>query len=100
MDKNFSYDPKYPFGHVNISTEYTEKEKKLQEEIDALRDILKQKQKELAIFQKENVLNYISSCNKNFNWGETIYNLTTGKSYFVSQTSPLQIIIQNGRDYG
>lgn len=99
MNKNFSYDPKCPCGYFIINTEYTEKEKKLQEEIDTLVDILSQKQKELFTVQKENVLNYISSCDKNFIIGEIIYNLTTKQSYFVSNISPLEIVRKNGRDY-
>lgn len=89
MNKNFSYNPN--FKYFSFSTEYTEKEKLLMEEIDALTEVVRRKQMELSNLQKEIVLEYLSSCGEKFSWSEIAYNLTTGTQYLITKTSPLEI---------
>ena len=81
----------YPSDILYINSEYSKKEEELQKEINSLSETLRNKRKELSKIQKENTLNTLSFCDKNFNLGKIIFNSTTGNIYTVVNNYPLDI---------
>ena len=81
----------YPSDILYINSEYSKKEEELQKEINSLSETLRNKRKELSKIQKENTLNTLSFCDKNFDLGKIIFNSTTGKIYTVVNNYPLDI---------
>lgn len=89
----------YPSDILYINSEYSKKEEELQKEINSLSETLRNKRKELSKIQKENTLNTLSFCEKNFDLGKIIFNSTTGNIYTVVNNYPLdieEIKISNG----
>lgn len=91
MSINTPYILQYPSDILYINSEYSEKEEELQKEINSLSETLRNKRKELSKIQKENTLNALSFCDKNFNLGKIIFNSTTGNMYTVVNNYPLDI---------
>lgn len=81
----------YPSDILYINSEYSKKEEELQKEINSLSETLRNKRKELSKIQKENTLNTLSFCDKNFDLGKIIFNSTTGNIYTVVNNYPLDI---------
>lgn len=81
----------YPSDILYVNSEYSKKEEELQKEINSLSETLRNKRKELSKIQKENTLNTLSFCDKNFNLGKIIFNSTTGNIYTVVNNYPLDI---------
>ena len=81
----------YPSDILYVNSEYSKKEEELQKEINSLSETLRNKRKELSKIQKENTLNTLSFCDKNFDLGKIIFNSTTGNIYTVVNNYPLDI---------
>lgn len=91
MSINMPYILQYPSDILYVNSEYSKKEEELQKEINSLSETLRNKRKELSKIQKENTLNTLSFCDKNFNLGKIIFNSTTGNIYTVVNNYPLDI---------
>lgn len=91
MSINMPYILQYPSDILYINSEYSKKEEELQKEINSLSETLRNKRKELSKIQKENTLNTLSFCDKNFDLGKIIFNSTTGNIYTVVNNYPLDI---------
>lgn len=91
MSINMPYILQYPSDIFYVSSEYSEKEKELQKEINNLSETLRNKRKELSKIQKENTLSTLPFWDKNFNLGRIIFNSTTGNIYTVINNYPLDI---------
>ena len=81
----------YPSDILYVNSEYSKKEEELQKEINSLSETLRNKRKELSKIQKENTLNTLPFCDKNFDLGKIIFNSTTGNIYTVVNNYPLDI---------
>ena len=91
MSINMPYILQYPSDILYVNSEYSKKEEELQKEINSLSETLRNKRKELSKIQKENTLNTLSFCDKNFDLGKIIFNSTTGNIYKVVNNYPLDI---------
>ncbi len=91
MSINMPYILQYPSDILYVNSEYSKKEEELQKEINSLSETLRNKRKELSKIQKENTLNTLSFCDKNFDLGKIIFNSTTGNIYTVVNNYPLDI---------
>lgn len=91
MSNTTPYILQYPSDILYVNSKYSKKEEELQKEINSLSETLRNKRKELSKIQKENTLNTLSFCDKNFDLGRIIFNSTTGNIYTVVNNYPLDI---------